>query len=295
MSCRDEQTAESLDRYFERRLTCKGDTLMCEPKGYRLERSKICHSEEHFLLRHHATGIGILADPLDLVVRTDFRHPSEETCVVYCYIADCDSFVRVAKLARARPQGAFESLIEDGILQVSSVNEGEEWYAGPLTPVEPACIASREMSGDTLRNDVPWRNTEFGIALFVLARHRRVLSSQDHLEVQMPGREGLQVDKGMHLIEAARRSDPEEVQRCLELRADPNFADARGWTALHIAVHFKRPNWSVLDQLLEVCDVCQRTLGGELPVELADGCANHEVAEALRAKMATHKKGKHLL
>merc|ERR1712232_123163 len=76
---------------------------------------------------------------------------------------------------------------------------------------------------------------------------------------------------------------------------DPNFADSRGWTALHYAVHFKRPCWPLLEMLMEVCDVTKRTHKGEIAVELAEACNQKDVADALREKMLKHKTGKHLV
>merc|ERR1719311_1209402 len=77
----------------------------------------------------------------------------------------------------------------------------------------------------------------------------------------------VEVDYGVQLIEAASCRDAAGVRRCLDIRADPNFADTRGWTALHAASKL-RPAWDVFNLLMPVSDLTARTKTGLFPDRL---------------------------
>jgi len=78
----------------------------------------------------------------------------------------------------------------------------------------------------------------------------------------------------------------------LEARTDPDFQDARGWTALHAACA-TRPHWEVLEQLLSVCDICARTHAGLLPCDIADMACHEDTSKVIKERMQQHKKAKH--
>eukprot|EP00929_Paragymnodinium_shiwhaense_P041917 TRINITY_DN21767_c0_g1_i1.p1 TRINITY_DN21767_c0_g1~~TRINITY_DN21767_c0_g1_i1.p1 ORF type:complete len:342 (-),score=58.52 TRINITY_DN21767_c0_g1_i1:237-1262(-) len=331
MSGIPETIAYSLARYFERRICVKGDTLNCEPegvptdfvfdnrspthqhtsvtfqgreerheverKGYTMEQWRSDKENEQPVLRHHATGIRVGPEALDLVERVEFREPAEPSRVVFVYTNDAKAFAKAHKLARFRPYEALQVLMDSEVLRIADKDKlgNPTWY-GHVSPLEPADVARRASSGVTMAKDEPWRGAGLCFALFVPAAFcRSRIASEDVMELKAPPPPKLVVDYGQQLVSAASQFDAEGVRRFLELRADPNWVDTGGCTALHRAVSYKRPCWPVLNQLFEVCDITKRTLKGELAVDLADACGQIEVADQLRALMAVHPKGKHML
>merc|ERR1712232_1126358 len=161
---------------------------------------------------------------------------------------------------------------------------------------EPADVFKRATSGVSMGKDDPWKGASLCFAMFVPSSFcRSRMASEDVMELKAPPPPKLEVDYGQQLVTAATKFDAEGVRRCLELKADPNFVDAGGCTALHRAVSFKRPCWPVLEQLFEVCDITKRNLKGELAVDLADQCGQVQSADQLRSMMAVHPKGKFML
>jgi len=299
MSGIPESLASDLSRYFERKLTVKGDVVACEPIGYKTElEKKLDHA---VVLRHAESGIRICCDPVDLVERVDFKKLPGPTRVVFLYLDDVKVFKLAAKVARTQPRDALAIFIDNGLLSPSSApavdEDGEPidgelaWYRG-FSCLEPPSLFFGAGG--------PKRGSACGslcFALFVLEDYCRQLGAEDSLEM-LDLRDAVQdpeVNWGVHLIHAASQRDVAGVRYYLEKGADPNFADCRGWTALHTAVSWKRPCWPVLDILLEVCDVCAQTRNGERPVDLAEKCNQASIMDALNQKMLVHPVGQHVV
>jgi len=202
----------------------------------------------------------------------------------------------------------------------SAVEEAADgaWYAGPARSSEPATAsaedAHRRLVALPPRAPEPdWSGAPYCVAIHLPSHQvrssRRSDAGWDMMELWFPGgppREASpgfwiwppalarppEVDHGLRLIEAAAQRDDQTVRALLQARANPDFQDRRGWTALHAACH-ARPKWEVLDQLFEVCDLCARTHDGLLACDLSDMGAHEDVSIRVKELMQQHRKAKH--
>lgn len=215
------------------------------------------------------------------------------------------TFKEAARLANTRPRVAWQLLVKNNLLRPvdgSEDDSGLQWYTGAVTPMDPAHVVRRTEHRVLAQTEEPWHGADFCIAFHMFARCMRpygggaseVLQLQEPVNIEESPEEHLEVDYGMQLISAAAHRDAEGVRSCLEKRADPNFADTKGWTALHAASQV-RLNFDVFETLLKVCDVTARTKHGLLPVDVADKAGQSDTAAVLREKMRAHPKGKHLV
>jgi hypothetical protein len=311
MSGIGETISTSLARFFERKLVeqipCQ-DYLRAEPEGYNSTWDYEC---KRCVLRHPGTGIRVGADPLDLVERVDRRNNPEPTRFVYLYLTaeKMPVFSDVQKVANHTPREAWKILEENDILQRidgSEDSDGLAWYsaADGFTTVEPVTVARQTEHRVMARSNVPWHGADFCLAFHVPARNCRpaaggcieVWELLEPIRLEEDPERHVQVDYGIQLIEAASRRDVDGVRSCLEARANVNFKDTRGWTALH-AASAVRPRWGIFDLLMEhpKCNLIVRSHTGQLPVDVADKSGQVEIASVLREKMRQHPKGKHLV
>lgn len=308
MSGIPETISADLARFFHRKLVIAKpakDYLRAEPEGY---QSTLCRETGRPVLRHTATGIRVAVDALDLVERVDRRNPPEPTKIVFIYITIASGhkpfFSEVARLANTRPRAAWEVLVKEGLLrrvEGSAEANGLAWYTGAVTSMDPAHVFRRTEHRVMARVEEPWHGADFCIAFHMPSRCiRPVPGSPEVLQLQEPSNfeeapeNFLEVDYGVQLIEAAAHRDAAGVRTCLELRADPNFVDTRGWNALH-AASVLRPSWDVFDLLLPVTNIIARNKQGLLPVDLADKHGQEDTAAVLRERMRAHPKGKVLV
>lgn len=315
MSGIPETISTDLARFFTRKLIVAKpalDYLRAEPEGY---HSTWDRESERAVLRHIATGIRVSADALDLVERVDRRDTQEPARIVFLYLSVANGhtpfFADVAKVANTRPREAWQLLVKHGLLNRVEDSEGDPigvgddglaWYSGAVTSMDPAHVLRRTEHRVMARTEEPWHGADFCIAFHMPARCIRpaaggapeILQLQEPPSIEENPDDHVEVDYGVQLIEAASRRDPAGVRTCLEAKADPNFVDTRGWTALHAASGI-RPQWEVFDLLLPVCDIVARTKVGQLPVDLADKGGQDDAAAVLREIMRKHPKGKHLV
>jgi hypothetical protein len=311
MSGCHETISKDLARYFYRKLVVAKpavDFVDAEPEGY---HSTWCSETRRCVLRHVASGIRVNADAIDLIERVDRRKVPEPTSIVFAYFSTAaghnDVFREVAELANTRPRLAWQTLVEHGLLK--SVSEGSEkeedelaWFSGPLTMMDPAHVLRRTEHRVMPRTEEPWHGADFCIAFHVASRCMRPATGAMPEVVQLleptsyaeDPEKFVEQNYGAQLIEAAARRDAAGVRKFLELRADPNSIDNRGWTALH-AASIPKPAWDVFELLLPVCNMSARTRAGLLPVDLADQYGQDETAALLRQKMRHHPKHKHLV
>jgi len=306
---RHDKIAASLTHYLERRLldTACQDHQRSFPRGYMLE----FHTQTHCqVLRHEASGCRCCCTPLDLLERVDRGQRAEPAVLAYIYFSEADIFARVTKLANREPRKAWKILVEARVLTLVEERADGVWYNAPATCAEPAKASAEQGL------PAEWRAAPFCIALYMPAHECRsslsgtAAAGSSVVDVWLPGgapREASagvwvwppmvdrapQIERGLMLVEAAARRDAEAVRQVLEARADPDFQDNRGWTALHAACAVT-VRWEVLDQLLEVCDVTARTNAGLLPCDLADMGNHEDTARVVKECMQQHNKGKHL-
>lgn len=309
MSGIPETISSDLARFFYRKVVVKTpamDFVRAEPEGY---HAKWDRESTRAVLRHQATGIRVAADCLDLVERVDRRAPDEPTRIVYCYMniaaGHTTHFTEVARLANRWPRDAWKYMVQEGFLkriEGSEDDKGLAWYSGAVTSMDPAHVLRKSEHRVLARTEEPWHGADWCVALFLPARCIKpvpgggpeVLQLVEPPDYEDAPEDHVFVDWGIQLIEAASRRDANGVRSALENNADPNFADMRGWTALHAASGI-RPAWEVFDLLLPVCDVIARTHTGVLPVDLADKGGQDDTAAVLRERMRQHPKGKHLV
>lgn len=309
MSGIGETISSHLARFFERKLienTPGLDYLRAEPEGYHSTWDYKC---KRCVLRHQKTGIRVGADPLDLVERVDRRQSSEATRIVYIYLSEASgstsTFAEVQAIANHKPREAWKSLVEHGILQRVQGSEdaaGLAWFTGKITWRDP--VAASRLSSNMADSGEPWQGAEFCIPIHagVSNIRRSTCGNSQILEVREPVSQEdnpeLHVERehGVLLVEAAARRDPDGVRSCLAARADVNFKDRRGWTALHAACAV-RPMWEVFDLLFEhpKINLIPRSLAGQVPVDIADKYGQSEVAAVLREQMRSHPEAKRLV
>jgi hypothetical protein len=319
MSGIPETISADLARYFHRKLIIAKpavDFVRAEPEGYNFTFDS---ESERAVIRHIATGIRVAVDALDLVERVDRRSPSEPTRIVFLYMSVASGhmpqFTEVARLANARPREAWKVLVKHGFLRPveesadaaglqspRTTKRGPSWYTGAVTLMDPAHVFRRTEHRVMARTEEPWHGADFCIAFHTFARCIKPFASGGPEVMQLQDPIGLddslddfvEVDYGVQLIDAASRRDAAGVRRCLDMRADPNFADTRGWTALHAASKL-RPAWDVFNLLIPVSDLTARTKTGLMPVDIADKYGQADTAAVLREKMRCDPKGKHLV
>lgn len=312
MSGIPETISADLARFFHRKLVIAKpvvDFVCAEPEGY---HSTWDSAVRRCVLRHVASGIRVNADALDLIERVDRRNVPEPTNIVFCYLSVASGhkeiFREIAELANTRPREAWKLMVEHGLLRRAEESEESEdadvpaWYNGPVTFMDPAHVLRRTEHRVMARVEEPWHGADFCIALNMLSRCIRpaaggapeVLQLQEPVGYEDAPANHVEVNYGVQLIEAAARRDAAGVQKCLDARANPNYMDSRGWTALHAASSI-RPTWDVLEILCPVSSLTARTKAGQLPVDLADKYGQDETAAVLRQKMRHHPKAKHLI
>mmetsp|Transcript_12090 Transcript_12090/g.34201 ORF Transcript_12090/g.34201 Transcript_12090/m.34201 type:complete len:416 (+) Transcript_12090:3-1250(+) len=277
----------SLHEYFERRR--KGsEELRGEPLGYRLGFHKACDAA---VLIHEASGIHISPAPVDLVEQMDKMKPPPGVQTVYVYLPK-DAFGKVAGLAQLTPEAAWQAMLDAGALNVADgEGQGGRWY-GKATTLDPATVAQGRTGDRTKGIQGPWYTQDFCIPVRLLSRQCRPPGGEA-VEFCVDDAAAAATQLGVHLIKAALNRDKQVLRTLLYERADPDFQDQRGWTALHAACSV-RPQWEVLRQLLRVGNLCLRTHRGELACDIADAAGFTDVSHALKEVLQLDEKSRHL-